>query len=73
MMELTSNQCYQCDGPKIVLIYDRHGMVRTESVYQVHFLKISETWEIACGKCGLLYSRQSVSTLQQFDREVPNA
>lgn len=67
MMELTSNSCYQCDGPKIVCIYSPHGLSRTESVYQMHCLTPDETWEIACGKCGLLYSRSSVTPPQRIE------
>lgn len=67
MMDLLSDTCYQCDGDKLVMIYNQFGLVRYESPYQIHFLHPDETWEIACAKCGLMYSRNSLTTPQQFE------
>lgn len=66
MMPLASDTCYQCDGAKVFIAYDPYGLVRTESIYQLHYINPGDTWEIACDKCGLLYSRSSVTAPQHI-------
>lgn len=71
MIDFVSDFCYQCDGQKVVFIHNEAFGTRMETVYQIHDLEPGERLEIACQKCGLLYSEASLSVQHVVRRNEP--